>query len=451
MTPTSIPPHAFADPGLRAHALAGLTLVGLGLGGFALFAATVPLSSGVVASGTVQPESGRKTIQHLEGGIVAEIAVREGQSVAAGDLLVRLDDTRVRATLETLSSSLADIRATEARLDAEIALAAAPVFPADLLAQPQAAETLAAQRRLFEARRLTLANQIEILGARRRQLDEAREGLEAQLAATRSQLASRQAERERFEKLAAGGFLAQARLDEQGREMARLEGVTGALEGQIAANRASASEAELQILQARQSQVQRAGDALADLLQKKAELIEKIRVAEDSVTRGAVRAPVAGSVQGLRVVTLGGVVTPGEALMDIVPVADRLIVEARLPIGAAGDLTEGEEAEVRFPTFHARDVGEARGRISHISADAMQDADQGPRFYRAEVDVDPRSLPPQIAARLRPGLPVEVIVIGATRTLADYLIEPVRAMMRGALRERPAPHDGAPGATDPRA
>jgi len=428
----------FADAALRGHALAGLLLIGAGIGGFSLFAATVPLSSGIVAAGLVQPETGRKTVQHLEGGIVAEIAVREGQRVEAGDLLARLDDTRVRASLDTLRAALRDVRATEARLDAEIILADAPAFPADLLERADAAETVGAQRRLFEARRRSLANQIEILTARRRQLDEAREGLDAQSKAARSQLESRRTERVGLETLAARGFLARARLDEQGREIARLEGVVGALDGQIAANRASVSEAELQALQVRQAHVQRAGDALAEVLQQKAQLVEKIRVAEDAVARGVVRAPVAGTVQGLRVVTKGGVVTPGEALMDIVPVADRLIMEARVPVGLADDLAEGAGAEVRFPTFNARDLGEIEGRVSHVSADAMQDATTGARYYRAEVDVDPRRLPQTIAARLRPGLPVDVIIVGEARTLADYLLEPVRAMMRGALREPPA-------------
>ena len=423
-------------PSIRAHVRAGALLVGLGLGGFALFAAAVPLAAGITAAGTIQPESRRKTVQHLEGGIVAEIAVREGDRVAAGDLLLRLDDTRLRATRETLRDDLRERRAVEARLIAEAALAEAPSWPADLLADPAAAEIVAAQTRLFELRRKTLDNQVEILETRRRQLDEAWDGLRAQHRAAQTQLDSRRAELTGLETLAARGFLARARLDDHGREIARLEGVVGSLDGQAAANRAARSESELQTLQARQTHVQRAGDALAEVMARRTELVEKLRVIEDAASRGEVRAPVDGTVQGLRVVTRGGVVAAGEPLMDIVPGGDRLIVEARVAVGAADDLAEGQSAEVRFPSFHARDLGEITGRVRRVSADAVRDAERGATFYRAEIDIDPATLPATLAARLKPGMPAEVIVLGETRTLADYLLEPVAAMMRGAMRER---------------
>lgn len=421
---------------IRTHVTAGLLAVGLALGGFGVFAATVPLAAGINAAGTVQPESRRKTVQHLEGGIVAEIAVREGERVRAGDLLLRLDDTRLRALLTTLRTDLRDRRAVEARLVAEAGLLDAPDFPADLRADPAAADALAAQTRLFEARRRTLLDQVEILEARRRQLDEAWEGIEAQRRAARAQLDSRRGEAGGLETLAARGFLPKAKLEEHGREMSRLEGVVGSLAGQADANRAARSEAELQALQARHAFVQRAGDGLAEVLSRKSELVEKIRVAEDAAARGEVRAPVDGTVQGLRTVTRGGVIGAGEALMDIVPFGDRLIVEARVPVAVADDLAEGQGAEVRFPTFHARDIGEIRGRVTRVAADATTDEKRGIGFYRAEVDVDPAALPAALAARLKPGMPVEVIVLGEARTLADYLLDPVRAMMRGALRER---------------
>lgn len=421
---------------IRTHVTAGLLAVGLTLGGFGVFAATVPLAAGITATGTVQPESRRKTVQHLEGGIVAEIAVREGERVRAGDLLLRLDDTRLGALLATLRAELRDRRAVEARLVAEAGLLDAPEFPADLRADPAAAEAIAAQTRLFEARRRTLLDQVEILEARRRQLDEAWEGIEAQRRAARAQLDSRRGEIGGLETLAARGFLAKAKLEDYGREISRLEGVVGSLSGQADANRAARSEAELQALQARHAFVQRAGDGLAEVVSRKSELVEKIRVAEDAATRGEVRAPVDGTVQGLRTVTRGGVVGAGEALMDIVPFGDRLIVEARVPIAAADDLAEGQGAEVRFPTFHARDLREIRGRVTRVAADATTDEKRGIGFYRAEIDVDPAALPTALASRLKPGMPVEVIVLGEARTLADYLLDPVRAMMRGALKER---------------
>lgn len=421
---------------IRTHVMAGLLAVGLAAGGFGTFAATVPLAAGITAAGTVQPESRRKTVQHLEGGIVAEIAVREGQRVRAGDLLLRLDDTRLRALLTTLRAELRDRRATEARLIAEAGLLDAPDLPADLLADPDANEVVIAQKRLFEARHRTLLDQIAILEARRHQLDETWEGIEAQRRAANAQLDSRRNERIGLETLAGRGFLPKARLEDQAREIARLEGVVGALSGQADANRGARAEAELQAVQARHAYVQRAGDGLAEVLGRKSELTEKIRVAEDAAARIEIRAPVDGAVQALRMVTRGGVVGAGEALMDIVPGGDRLIVEARVPVGAADDLAEGATAEVRFPTFHARDLAVIRGRVTRVAADATTDEVRRAEFYRAEVDVDPRDLPGIIATRLKPGMPVEVIVLGEARTFADYLLEPVRAMMRAALRER---------------
>lgn len=422
-----------ATPSIKSHALAGALLAGLGFGGFGTFAAIVEMPAAVVAGGTVQPGIHRKTVQHLEGGIVEEILVRDGDRVRAGDPLLRLDTTRIRATLATLEADMAKQKAREARLTAELTLADIVAFPPELVEAANARQFVAAEQRLFLARLTAHKGQVSLLKAKADQLSESLAGITAQRDASQSQLDSRRSERSGVEALVGKGALPKSRLDDLDREIDRLQGVAGGANAQIAVNRAAQAEAQLQVVQAQNTYQQTASDGLAEVVARITELSERIRIANDALDRSVLPAPIDGTIQELRVFTHGGVISPAQPLLDIVPSSDRLVVEARIPVTAIDDLSIGLTAELRFPAFHGRDLPEIRGTVTRLSADAIVDRDVS--FYKASIDVDGNALPSRIAKGLQPGMPVEVMVVTQKRSLLDYLWEPVREMARGSMRE----------------
>lgn len=426
---------ALTPPSIRNHVLTGAVLLAAAFSGFAIGATGIQMPAAVMAGGTVKPDIHRKTVQHLEGGIIDDILVRDGDRVRAGDLLLRLDTTRTRATLAALEADMARQRAREARLSAELALASTVSFPPALAKSAQAAQFVAAEQQIFDARRTAHAGQVAVLQARATQAAESLAGLTAQRDAARNQLESRRTERGTLETLIAKGALPRVKLDELDREIDRLEGVAGNADAQIAVNRAAQSEAGLQVMQARNTYQQTASDSLADVVARIGELAEKIRIATDMLARAELVAPIDGTVQELQVFTRGGVVLPAQPLLDIVPVSERLVVEARIPVTEIDDLAPGQQAELRFPAFHGRDLPEIRGVLTRLSADAVVDKDRNISFYEASIAVDHALLPARVAGSLQPGMPVDVIVVTRARSLADYLFEPVRDMMRGAMTE----------------
>lgn len=422
-------------PSIRAHVLTGGVLLTAAFGGFAIGSTVIQMPAAVMAGGTIKPDVHRKTVQHLEGGIVERILVRDGDRVRAGDPLLRLDTTRARATLAALEADMARQQAREARFMAELALADTISFPTALVSATHATQFVAAERQIFEARRTAHAGQVAVLQARAAQAWESLAGLTAQRDAARNQLASRRTERITVEALIVKGALPRGKLDEVDREIDRLGGVAGNADAQIAVNRAAQSEANLQVMQARNTYQQTASDSLAEAVARIGELSEKIRVAHDMLARAELTAPIDGTVHELKVFTQGGVISPAQPLLDIVPVSKQLVVEARIPVTAIDDLAAGQEAELRFPAFHGRDLPEIRGVLTRLSADAVVDKDRNTSFYEASIAVDGAFLPVQVAGRLQPGMPVEVIVVTRARSLASYLFEPVRDMMRGAMSE----------------
>lgn len=412
---------------IRNHALAGACLVAVSFGGFAAAAALIDMPGAVMAAGAVKPDGHRRTVQHLEGGIVADIRVREGDRVRAGQTLLVLDTTRTRAALSVLEANLAREGARKARLEAEADLTPAMASVAGPFGTSEA--------RLFEAGRRALDGQVAMLEARSRQLGERLAGLEAQARAARLQRDSRLKERAGLARLADKAIIPRAKMDEIDREIGRLEGILGNAEAEMAANRAAQAELRLQAEQARVTYRQAASDALSDVIPAIAEIEEKIRVARDSLDRAAILAPVDGTVQDLRIFTEGGVVSPAEPLLDIVPSSDRLVVEARIPVTAVDDLRPGLDAELRFPGLSGRNLPLVQGRLARLSADAVTDRNAGISFYAATIEVDAARLPDRVAQSLQPGLPVEAVVITAPRSLGDYLFEPFRDMLRGAMSE----------------
>ena len=312
---------------------AGMVVIAVALGGFGTWATLAPLDSAVVTAGTVSVESKRKVVQHREGGIVADIAVKEGQQVAAGTVLVRLHDAAAQSQMDTLRIQLDGKQAELARLVAERDGLAEIAFPADLLARrtdPKVADILARERNRFDQRAKTLGGERGILEARIAQLESQREGRSMLEQSKRDQMNLLRAEVEGLRGLAAKGYFPVNRLRAQERELARMQGEM--LSDGAGANQTDKEigETRLQILQAEQKRRDEIATDLTRVESETSDLAQRLVAAEDAVKRLSVVAPVAGAVQNIKVAGTGTVVPPGGELMELVPEGDRLIVEAHV-------------------------------------------------------------------------------------------------------------------------
>ncbi len=413
----------------------GLLILLAAVGGFGTWAA----DSAAVAPGMVAVEFNRKTVQHLEGGIVREILVREGARVAPGDLLVRLDDTQALAQLEIVRSQYLASRAQEARLIAERDSYREVVFPDDLLAarsDPRVEEAIAGQQQVFAARSKALTGETEVLEQRIEQLNEQIRGLEGLSASKLQRIESYKTEIKDFKKLYEKGLTDRLRLREMERLAAELEGERAEHQASIAAAQVQIGETRLQIIQLQRKQQTEVTQELRDTQAKLSDLRERIRALEDTVARTVVRAPVGGAVVGLAVHTVGGVVTPGGRLLDIVPQDEQLIVEARVAPTDADRVSPGLEAQLRFSAFNVRTTPTVPGHVLTVSGDRITDPNN-PKdsYYLARIQVTPEGMNSLRGLSLLPGMPVDVMIKTGERTFFQYLVKPITDRLAKSFRE----------------
>jgi HlyD family secretion protein len=429
---------------LRAHVRVGLVICAALLIGMIGWSAVAQLSGAVVTHGQLVVESSAKKIQHPTGGVVATIRVREGDRVSAGDVLLRLDDTQTRANLAMVSQSLDELRSRKARLEAERDGAAAVVFPAGLEERAgqggEVARTLAGERTLFEARRSAREGQKSQLHQRIEQLNQDIQGLSAQQDSKVKEMGLVRSELEGVQQLYAKKLVPLTRINALEREAARLDGERGALVSSAAEAKGKVAEIELQIIQIDQDL---RTDVLRDLRETDAridELVQKEVAAKDQLARIELRSPQDGVVAALAVHTIGGVVAPGETLMQVVPDHDKLIIEARVAPQDIDQISAGQTAFVRMSAFNQRTTPELFGKVRTVSADLMRDpqpalgAEQA--YYVARVE-----LPDEEVARLRglklvPGMPVEVHLQTDSRSALSYFLRPLADQFNRAFREQ---------------
>lgn len=420
----------------KRFVLAGVLIIALGFGGLGIWAAVAPLKSAALAAGVVKVASERKTIQHLEGGIVREILVDEDQEVAAGQVLLRLDDTVARARHSLLQGQHDVLNAEIARLVAERDRLPKIEFPQDLLARrddPRVADLMAGEQLLFASRREALNGQIRVLSQRKQQYQEKIAGRLAQVEATKTKRDYITEEIKGADELMKVGMYLKPRYFALKRSEAELEGDVGRLRSEIAESRELIGETDLRIMDIRNQALKETVDKLQKLRADMNDSGERLSAATDSLARTQIKAPIAGTVIGLKAHTIGGVIKPGEPILDMVPKNDKLIIEAHVRPDDIDVVHKGLSAEVRFTALNWRTSPVLQGKVTRVSADRFTDAKTGLAYYLAQVEVDPKSAR---KVTLYPGMPAEVYIVTGERTTLDYLLKPIKdQMQRGMLEE----------------
>ncbi|WP_150286959.1 HlyD family type I secretion periplasmic adaptor subunit [Rhabdaerophilum calidifontis] len=424
---------------IRRNLIAGTALalaLTLGLGGWA---ATTDVAGAVVASGQLVVDSNLKKVQHPNGGVVAHLAVSEGALVRAGDVLVRLDDTVARANAAIVAKMTDDLAARRARLEAERDGSEAIRFPPDLAARAtdeEVAATLASEVRLFASRRAARAGQKAQLTERIAQLGDEIRGHVALQEAKADEIALIARELEGVRDLFERKLVPLARMTALEREAARLKGERAQSIAAAAQARGRISEIELQILQIDQELSSEVARDLREIEAKMGELRERRVAAEDQLRRIDIRAPQDGKVHQLAVHTVGGVINAGEPIMLIVPQTETLAVEARVPPQQIEQVHLGQRAGLRFSAFNQRTTPEIFGAVDRISGDVTVDPRSGASFYTVRIALPEAELARLDAAKLVPGMPVEVFAKTDERTVLSYFTKPLRDQIARAFRER---------------
>ena len=426
---------------IQRYMIAGMFIVGfvtLGIGGWA---ATSELSGAVIGQGVVVVDSSVKKVQHATGGIVRELRVRDGDRVKAGDILVRLDETQTLANATIITTSFDELLARQARLEAERDNADQIVFTKALLerardSNSEAGRAIAAERTLFDLRRQARSGQKAQLRERSAQLQDEIKGYIGQVAAKQKEVDFIHQELEGVRTLWQKNLVPITRLTALERDSARLDGERSQLSGTIAQAKGKIAEIELQIIQVDQDLRSEVGKDLIEARSKLSELAERRTAAFDLLNRIDIRAPQTGRVHELAVHTVGGVISPGEQIMLIVPDADALAVEVKIAPRDIDQVYVGQTAAMRFAAFNQKTTPEVEGEVSMVSADLTQDQRTGTSFYTARVLLKPEEIARLGDAKLVPGMPVDVFVKTPGRTALSYLTKPLRDQAERALKER---------------
>ena len=417
----------------RPYILAGAAIVAVMIGGFGTWAAVAPLSGALVAPGFVTVETNRKTIQHLEGGIVRELRIRDGDVVRQDDILVRLDDTRFKTQLTVIDGRLDALTAQKARLIAERNNASQIIFPEALRRRGDiaaAAEIMRGQAEIFAARRSAFEGSVSVLEQRAEQLRDQIRGLRAQQEAQTRQIQIIAMELRDLKDLFKKGFVPRPRILALEREMERLTGERGQHIAAIARAENAIGETKLQIVQLRRTMQESAVTDLRDVEAEIFDQAERRAVFEDQLKRTDIRAPLSGQVVGLSVHTIGAVITPGQNLMDIVPRDDRLVVEARLRPRDVDKVTAGSRANIRFSAFDLRATPELSGEVTTVSADRLTEVAGQEPYYAVRVSVSTEQIARLGQLQLRAGMPAEVFIQTGERTALSYLMKPLADAVR---------------------
>jgi membrane fusion protein len=421
---------------ITAVTILGLALV-VGVGGWAM---TTELSSAIVASGTVVVENNVKKVQHLTGGIVEEVLVKEGDAVKAGQILIKLDGTTVRANLSIVQNTLAQLYARRARLLAEQLGSDDFTIPEDLSQLISGTSTPGevleeSERKLFISRKNALVGMKSQLASRKDQLVDETKGLTVQLTAIEDALKLIGEEVTGLDKLYGRGLVSMQRLTELKRDRAQLEGDRGARLAARAQAAGKSSEIDLQILQLDEDRRTENAKELTDVEGKIAEYEDRRVAAMDQLKRIDIRAPLDGRIYQLAVHSVNGVINPGEVLMLVVPGADGLTVEAKIATHDIDQIRVGQPVEVRFSAFNQRTTPIVEAEVVTVAPDLVTDQRTGMTYYPLRIKPKAESLKGLKGLTLYPGMPAEVFIKIADRTVISYLAKPLTEQIQHTFRE----------------
>ncbi len=426
-------------PSARGPVLLGLLVLVVLLGGFGGWAMLTRIAGAVVAPGLVEVDRNRQVVQHPDGGVVAEILVKEGETVVAGQPLVRLDGSLVGSELAIVEAQFFDLQARRGRLEAERDGKDRVSYPAELVAlAPQRADLAAlieGQDRLFEARRASRASEADQLRKRRDQIASQIDGIVAQRRALDEQIALLGRELADQRSLLDRGLAQASRVLALERENARLLGQAGELDSSRAEAEGRQTEIDIQIARLDSSLREEANTELRDLDYRELELAERRRALSEQIARLEVRAPVSGKVLALQVTTPRSVIRPADPMLYIVPQDRPLVIAARVSPVNIDEVRVGQPVGLRFAAFDSRTTPELFGQITALSADALTDEATQARYYRAEVTLDPGQVLRLGELALVPGMPVEVFIRTGERTPLAYLLKPFSDYLARAFRE----------------
>jgi len=428
-------PRPWLNP--RPAILGGFIVIVMTVVGLGGWAATAPIASAVMANGVVTVDGKRKQIQHLEGGIVERIFVQDGAPVQAGQILLKLDEARARASLGVVQTALDAARVLEARLTAERD-GAALEFPADLIArngEPVLGEMMQAQRALYAARRASFLGQQSILRQRIGQYEQEIVGLQAQQLSLEQQIGFVEDELSGLRELLSKGIAAKTKVLSLEREAARLRGGRGERIADIARTQVTIGSTQLEVLQLERTFLENVVKEIRDVQTQIADLQERATAAKSTLDHIEIRAPASGIVVGLNAHTVGGVVKPGDVILEIVPAESRLLIEAQVQPTDISSTVVGMAADVRLTAFKQRTTPTVSGRVTYVSADRLTDQRSGAPYYLAQVEVSDSEIARIAPHTLQAGMPAEVFIKKRERTAFDYLMQPVADTMGRAWRE----------------
>ncbi|MCQ9379067.1 HlyD family type I secretion periplasmic adaptor subunit [Methyloversatilis sp. XJ19-49] len=430
---------AAASAQLRRWRLTGLLILAATFGVTALWSTLAPLSSAVIASGTVKVVGNRKMVQHQEGGVIKAILVRDGDRVAAGDVLIRLDETRAGASQGVLQTQYDAALALQARLIAERDGQVSISWPAELLArrnEPRVSELLQTQQSQFAARRASLQGHLSILDRQIAATQAGIEGLDSQRKAKQTQLESLQTELAGLTDLLSKGMVEKTKYRNLEREIARVEGERAEHMSDIASARATISERELQKFQARKTFNEEVTEQLRTVQTELFDYTERMQAADYVLAQTELRAPVAGTVTDLKTHTEGGVVAPGQVLLEIVPTDERLMIEAKVRPQDVDRVRTGLAAGVKLSSFDQRTLPELDGSVSYLSADILEEERTGQSYFLVRIEVPEEELSRLGGQKIHPGMLADVFVRTGDRTFLAYLLDPIVSSFNKAWRER---------------
>lgn len=417
----------------------GLVCVAILGGGLGTWAATAKLAGAVIATGQLRVQNNRQIVQHIDGGVVGAILVRDGDTVAAGQVLVRLDETVLRSELTVLESQLYEIVARRGRLEAAQIESKTIEFDEELLAEalhnPDVAKLLDGQQALFNARRESTSKEMEVMSERKVQLGDQIIGAEAEVASLVRQSELIEEELVGQRKLLKQGLAQAARVLSLEREAARLRGQSGQLTAQIAQLRGQISEMDIEELRLTAGLREEAITELRELGFRELELKERRIALRERLSRLEIRAPLPGVVLDMSVHAVKSVIRPADPILYIVPNNTELVVDARVEPINIDSLFRGQDAVLRFSAFNSRTTPEVFGTVATVSPDSIVDEQTGMSFYKAEVKLKAGELAKLEGQELLPGMPVEVYIQTGERTPFNYFAKPMTDYFTRALRE----------------